>query len=379
MVEVFACAGCGEWLRATLFDMGIQPLAEGGDAGRYPLKLMKCDNCGLVQLSHNVAQDVVFKKDHPYSTGNSKTLRLHFAQLADSLTLDPYGNFTAVDIGANDGTLLDALNGRWKRIAVEPTNQILKCSPDIIRYQKFFTYDLATNIHSAHGPADLITATNVLAHVPDVQNFLRGVRALLRPGGEFITENHSLASITEGAQFDTIYHEHLRYYTIGTLSFLLEKAGFRVISAEPVDTHGGSFRIRASVRPSQFPGNVVRASTALRATMYELSGAAKEPLHRTPIYGIGATTRATPLIFYSGIQDFITCVCEVPGSDKIGTKMPGTQIPVVDEQKLIDDQPPYALLLSWHMADDIIPALRAKGYKGKFIVPLPKVKVLGDG
>jgi hypothetical protein len=120
-----------------------------------------------------------------------------------------------------------------------------------------------------------------------------------------------------------------------------------------------------------FPERARIAATALRGMLWKITQQDKKA-----VYGIGAATRATPLIHYAGIADFITCICEVPGSDKIGTRLPGTVITVVDEAVLLTDQPPYVLLLAWHMKDIIVPKLRAAGYQGKFIVPLPNPEVL---
>jgi hypothetical protein len=148
--------------------------------------------------------------------------------------------------------------------------------------------------------------------------------------------------------------------------------GLVVTDVEKIPTHGGSFRVYA--RRQRTADLAARAEAAGKALRAMLDGFAQQG----PVYGIGATTRATPLIHYAGIQDFLACVCEVPGSAKIGLTMPATGIPVVDEAKLIADQPPAALLLSWHLADSIVPALRARGYQGAFIVPLPEPAVL-DG
>jgi hypothetical protein len=253
---------------------------------------------------------------------------------------------------------------------VEPTNQIDKAPRDIVRYKEFFSRSLAARIHKTHGPADYITATNVLAHVPDVHDFLDGVHGLLADDGEFITENHDLASITEGRQFDTIYHEHLRYYSVGSLTYLLEQHGFRVVSSQPIDTHGGSFRVRCKRGGGGFPANIYSAAEDLSRTLRGLWQAGRD------IWGIGATTRATPLIHFADIAQYLKYVCEVPGSAKIGTKIPGTNIKVCDEKWLIEKQPEYALLLSYHIAESIIPKLKEKGYRGKFIIPIPEVKIV---
>jgi quercetin dioxygenase-like cupin family protein len=380
--EVKECGGCRSGNLLPLFDMGSQPLAEGGSAYSYPLALVQCQNCGLVQLSYIVDQAEVFRPAHPYATGNSAVLREHYGRLARDLQGNLLIGDLVVDIGANDGTLLRSFSGRrgnpgLKLMAVEPTDQIRKPATygnqaPLEVYQEFFTAELASRISSAHGAAKVITALNVLAHVPDVHDFLDGVALLLDDDGVFVTENHDLASITEGLQIDTIYHEHLRYYTPGTLCHLLEQHGLRVTSVEPTPMHGGSFRVRARKAVPSFQGRARSAATALRAMLWQFID------KHQAVYGIGATTRATPLIHYAGIKDLIDYVCERAGSDKIGTYIPGTSIAVVDEARLIADQPPYALLLSWHIAGDIIPKLRAAGYQGQFIVPLPEPKVLDD-
>jgi hypothetical protein len=368
--DVKECGGCGSVFLALLFDMGTQPLAEGGSASSYPLKLLRCDNCGLVQLSYVVDPETVFRPAHPYTTGNSRVLREHYRCLARHLQYNLLVEDLVVDIGANDGTLLNFFGPALRRVAVEPTDQGRKI-PEGISWEKgFFTPGLARGMRDGYGQAKVITACNVLAHAPDIHGFLDGVHTLLDDDGVFVTENHDLASITEGLQIDTVYHEHLRYYTPGTLCRLLEQHGLRVTGTEQTPVHGGSFRVTARRARDGFPGRARAAATALRAMLWQL-----KDKHQA-VYGIGATTRATPLIHYAGIKDFIDCVCERAGSDKIGTHIPGTAIEVVDEERLIADQPPYALVLSWHIAGDILPKLRERGYKGQFIVPLPEPRVV---
>lgn len=376
--KVEACQGCGArgvGVLTELLDMGLQPAPEGARAGkRYPLCLVRCGFCGLVQLSYVVPQEELFAADHPYSTGNSGALREHYMLLARELAGSLHVGDLVVDIGANDGTLLNCYPGNLQRVAVEPTSQGLKCGPDVTLYQEFFTRAVAVRVHKAHGEAKVITACNVLAHVPDVHDFLAGVAALLDDDGVFVTENHDLYSVLDGNQIDTVYHEHLRYYSVATLTRLLERHGLRTERVTPVHTHGGSFRVYARKAKGNFPGRARAAATALRGMLWKVT----EHERREKVYGVGACTRATPLIHYAGIADYISFVCEVPGSDKIGQYMPGTQILVVPEAKLVEDQPGYALLFAWHMKDIIIPKLRAAGYEGKFIVPLPYPEVLDD-
>jgi len=372
VTEVTCCGSCGDDQLSPVLDLGVQPLAERDNGERYPLRLLKCANCTLVQLSHIPDQREMFPPDHPYATGNTRALREHFAGLAGKITRMVKPGDVVVDLGANDGTLLEAVGARVavRRVAVEPTGQADKCyAKGIFTERAFFTAILGKALREQHGPAKVITATNVFAHVPDPHDFLDGVLALLGDDGTLIIETHDWASVVNGLQVDTIYHEHMRCYSVASLTYLLAQHGLLVSEVEPIDTHGGSFRAYA-VREQ--PHLSFRAQR-VRNDLHVLVGDAAV---EGAVYGIGATTRATPLIHYADIAPFLTCVCEVPGSEKIGQNIPGTSIPVVDEAKLIADQPPYALLLAWHWADSIIPALRAKGYQGKFIVPLPEARVL---
>jgi C-methyltransferase C-terminal domain/Putative zinc binding domain/Methyltransferase domain len=374
--DVTNCGVCGSGALATILDMGTQPLAERMIPAPqlYPLELLQCRNCSLIQLGYIVAQRELFPAQHPYATGNSAALRRHFAGLSRIIGMYCEPGDLVVDIGANDGTLLATVRNDVTRLGVEPTDQARKCGERGIGcWQNYFTAEVARGIRKLHGPARVITACNVLAHVPDCHDFLDGVSELLGDDGVFITENHDVASVLSGLQIDTIYHEHLRYYSPASLAHLLAMHGLECSGApERLVTHGGSFRVRAQRRRSDLAGRAGSARAQLRGMLSGLHAGGHK------IYGIGAATRATPLIHYAGIAPYITCVCEVAGSEKIGQVMPATAIPVVDEALLIEDQPEYALLFSWHMAGDIIPVLRRAGYEGRFIVPLPEPRI-ADG
>lgn len=368
--EITACGTCGGGKLTTILDLGRQPLAER-ESEPYPLVLLRCEDCTLVQLSYQVDPHEVFPPDHPYATGNTAFLRQHFAGLAEELApYAPDDYDVVVDVGANDGTLLAAYPGEHPltRVAVEPTRQAAKCRERGLRtFQEFFTKDVARLIVSNVGQAKVVTACNVLAHVSDPHDFLEGVRALLHPDGVFVTENHDVNRILRGLQIDTIYHEHLRYYSITSLSRLLGMHGLTVTRVDGISTHGGSFRVWASLQDanvSDLQGRAQRAAVKLNNLVETATCAGA-------VYGIGATTRATPLIHYANLATLITCVCEVAGSEKIGMMMPGTKIPVVPDEQLIKDQPPHALVFSWHIANGIITKLRLMGYGGKFIIPLP--------
>ena len=349
--------------------MGMQPLPENDNGKRYPLVLLRCSDCDLIQLSEFPPQEEVFAPDHPYTTGNSRERREHFAGLAHEISRRVKPGSLVVDIGSNDGTFLKELRKipEIRLVGVEPTDQAWKTSAKCLVYKRFFSLDTAQLIRKDAGEASVITASNVLAHVPDVHDFLHGVNLLLADDGVFITENHDWNSISRGLQIDTIYHEHLRYYTMASLSYLLAQHDLSITGVTEIPAHGGSFRVTAMREPGDLEAKAKQVRISLQALLGSLDG---------PVYGIGATTRATPLIHYTGIQDRLECVCEVPGSDKIGRRFPGTQIPVVDEGRLIKDQPPYALILSWHIADIIMPKIRQMGYRGKFIIPLPEPEII---
>jgi hypothetical protein len=212
----------------------------------------------------------------------------------------------------------------------------------------------------------------------------------------FISESHYLLDLVQGLQYDTVYHEHLRYYSLHSLNHLLRMHGLELFHARRILTHGGSFRAYAArkgrykvmesvgrllreERPvvcetgnlRQFRDRVVASKLELLTL---LSGIRREG---KSIYGISAPSRASTLISYTGIDDgILDCVVEVSGSHKIGKYVPGTRIPVLEESKLFEDQPDYALLLSWHIADELISKLQDRGYQGRFIVPLPTPRVI---
>ena len=348
---------------------------------RYPLELLRCPVCTLVQLSCIVDPDEVFPADYPYSSGNSGALRDHFASLAASLNVD--SSDLVVDIGGNDGTFLANLDCR--RVLVDPTDQIHKATAGIASMQGFFGLKMARTIRDVFGPARYVTAFNVLAHVADPHDFLEGVRHLLADDGLFVTENGDLQAIMNGG-WDFIYHEHLRYYDEGSLEGLLVQHGFIPLEYEKIPVHGGSFRTtcvvgggRREPRDWRWDGSwrkdfkrlredVKRNRWYLRSLLSSLGGMGER------VGAVGATARATTLLGTYGLDaSDIEAVYEVSTSDKIGHYIPGTNIPVVDEAALTGpDAPENVLLLLWYMEDQLVPKLRDLGYEGNIIVPLPK-------
>ena len=371
------CYTCSSPNLKMILDLGDHPLAEretGG--GKHPLALQECLNCGLVQLTWEVDRNEVFPVNHPYTTGSTQAMRKHFAGLAQDLSRHGWlaPGSLVVDIGANDGTFLDELrelhDDEVRLIGIEPTDQARKIQAmGIEARQEFWSMTAAREISRRHGKARVITASNVLAHVANQHDFLSAVSELLAPDGVFVTENHDWASVVNGLQIDTIYHEHLRYYSVASLTYALSMHGFLADLVERIPVHGGSFRTWA-VR--QQTGLQVRASAVREELRRVLTAANRD----SRVYGIGATTRATGLIHWAGLREKIYAVAEVPSSEKIGQNIPGTRIPVITEEEMLQAAPAAALLLSWHLEDHIVPKLRAAGYRGDIIVPLPAVRVL---
>jgi SAM-dependent methyltransferase len=333
----------------------------------HPLELLVCKDCTLAQLSVIVEPDIVFPPDYPYSSGNSQALHDNFADLASRVKVKP--DDLVVDIGANDGTLLSKFDG-CRTVGVEPTCQAEKIQGQ--SYRQFFSEKLAERIVEQHGRASVITACNVLAHVEDLDDVMRGIAKLLAPDGILIAENHDLASVVDGGQWDTVYHEHLRFFDPHSFNALLERHGFGTAGIRKIDTHGGSFRTIAARGKLCVPPKRDYDWDTLAWDAKQARGALRRYTSEWPAWGIGATARATTIINYCGFDvEDIPCVCEVAGSDKIGRYIPGTRIPVVDEAELFSYQPTRAVLFSWHLADLITPKLRERGFHGDIWVPLP--------
>lgn len=376
---VTACGSCYYPRLVTVLDLGMQPLPQAipgaDDSARYPLRLVRCARCTLVQLDYIVPQARLFPPDYPYATGNTRALREHFAGLAGIIAELAEAGELAVDIGGNDGTMLKELRKAApavRALLVEPTDQAWKADAAGIRVvNEYWTAELARKIAREYGPAMVIATSNTFGHVPDPHDFLDGITSLLAGNGTFIIENQDWFHVASLMQIDTVYHEHLRYYTPASLGLLLAGHGLLVTGWEPLDMHGGSFRATA-VRESP---NLQGRAEALAS---RLAGLLQQASADGPVYAVGAPTRATPLVNYAGLGKYLTCACEIAGSGKIGAVIPGTAVPVVDEEVLFADQPPHVLLLAWDLAASLIPLLRSKGYRGKIIIPLPEPRI-ADG
>jgi SAM-dependent methyltransferase len=372
---VTKCSVCGNAKLEKVLSLGSSPptcaMQPAGDLRQpeqhYPLEVLYCHDCTLAQLSVIVDPGEVFPPDYPYSSGNSKALHENFEDLVHYAG-DLAATDLVVDIGANDGTLLSKFTG-CRTVGVEPTDQVRRISG--AAEQDYFSEELAERMLDEYGQAKVITACNVLAHVEDIDEVMRGIRLLLAPDGVLIAENHDLASVVDG-QWDAIYHEHLRFFSPHSFDWLLRKHGLAMQEWKQIPTHGGSFRMVASRNGHHRSARRREYNwEGLRKSAFRTRSELRLGVDGGYAYGIGATARATTIINYCGFDvEDIACVCEVSGSDKIGRLIPGTRIPVVDEARLFEDQPAEVVLFSWHMADVIVPKLREKGYEGEIIIPL---------
>ncbi|MGQ0510703.1 MAG: methyltransferase domain-containing protein [Betaproteobacteria bacterium] len=406
---VQACQVCGsKRLESVLFVGYIPPVntmpAVGSVAVEqpaYPLELLRCADCTLVQIGLEVAPEVLFPESYPYLSGTTRILRDNFADLAreSEAMLGLKKDGLVVDVGSNDGTLLSPFaKAGFRVLGIEPSQ-----AGDVARrngidtLQAYFGLETARRSRAKYGHAQLVTAANVFAHIGDIHAVVDGILELLAPRGVFVSESHYLLDLVQTLQYDTIYHEHLRHYSLLSLAGLLAGHGLEVFHVKRIPTHGGSIRVyagRKGERPVQasigerladeekaglasgaalrdFRARVVRSKLELHALLAPIRARGER------IYGIGAPSRASTLINYTGLDDgIVDAVMEVSSSHKLNRYIPGTRIPVLDEAKLFADQPEYALLLSWHIADELAKNLRGKGYRGKFIAPLPEPRIL---
>ena len=381
----------------TMQRAGTRPDAES----RFPADVFYCPVCHLVQLGIVVDPKILFHPDYPYTSGSTRILRENFGLLhqeVDVLVGLQAGELV-LDIGSNDGTLLSNFLAHGHQVVgVEPTqNGETARAKGIATVISFFNQESAGRVKQEYGSPKVITATNVFAHMNDIHGVVDAIETLLAPDGVFVSESHYLGGLLKTLQYDTIYHEHLRYYSVHSIQYLLMAHGFQVFHVTKIPTHGGSIRVYASksdrYRVDESVGSILQEENQAQLTsarwipafregvvqsklaLYDLLADLKKT--STPIYGIGAPARSTTLISYVGLDDGIMeCVLEVAGSRKIGRYIPGTKIPVMDESKLYSDQPPYALMLSWHIADELCINLKRHGYRGDFINPLPRPRHL---
>lgn len=404
------CRYCGSTDLRSVLDLGAQPPSNSfvspddtASERRYPLEMYVCGGCWLSQLRHVVPGEEIFN-DYVYLSSSSKALVAHYGDLvrtlAESQALLP--GDVVVDVGCNDGVLLAQYDPALTRVGVEPSRIAeLARVAGLSVIQGFFGPEIADQIVRDYGRARVVTATNVFAHVDDIDRFTRALPGLLAEDGLVVLEVSYLPDLIDGGLFDTIYHEHLCYCSLTPMVPFLERCGLEVVDAfripfgasgpairviaqlpraghrqESVRTllaYEDSWGIRSAERYTRFAERVYTVRAELRSMLIGLrqSGA--------KVAAFGAPAKGNTLLNFIGADaDLIEFVAE-NNPMKIGLLTPGSHIPVVSDEHLLERMPPYALLLSWNYVDFFVANSGYIKRGGRFLVPLPNPRIVPPG
>jgi SAM-dependent methyltransferase len=405
-----SCRLCGAPLRRTFVDLGMSPLCESYvEAARldemeafYPLHLRICEHCFLVQLRAYVRPEEIFS-EYAYFSSYSSSWVEHARMYVDTITgrlgLGPEN--LVVELGSNDGYLLRGFLERGIPVlGVEPARNVAAVAIErgVRTLVEFFGADTARRLVAEGRPADLIVANNVLAQVPDLNDFVEGMKRLLARRGVLTIEVPHLARLIEGNQFDTIYHEHYSYFSFRTLGRILATHDLAIFDVEELPTHGGSLRVyaRHAEAGGAPPGSLAselsaREQAAGFETMepYDAFAARVRECKRRlievliaikrdgkSIAAYGAPGKGNTLLNYCGIRtDFIDYAAD-KNPYKQGRYLPGTHIPIVHPDRLAETRPDFILILPWNIKNEIAEELSYSAEWGaRFIVPIPEVAV----
>lgn len=404
------CRACGSRDLRRFLSLGPTPLANAFLASRaafpeersYPLDVYCCQGCFLIQLVDVIDPEVLFR-DYIYLTGVSTTMARHHAEYAQTLVglLHLGEGDLVIEIASNDGSLLQCFKPyRTRILGIEPATNIARVARErgIPTVNEFFDSATAEKIRARHGPACVVIGNNVLAHVDEPQDFLSGCKRLLGDDGLVVVEVPYLLELLERAEYDTIYHEHLCYFSVSTLMRLCEAAGLVVRRVDRVPVHGGSLRLYAGSqerygdhavavlalaagereagiltfeRYERFAADVARNRRALRDLLWNLRSDGKT------IAAYGAPAKGNTLLNYCGLEVDLIPYTVDKSPMKVGLYTPGTHIPIEPVSALTERRPDYVLILPWNLADEIIEEQQAyRQGGGRFIVPIPEPRVI---
>jgi cyclopropane fatty-acyl-phospholipid synthase-like methyltransferase len=404
-----ACIVCGSAAVEPFLDLGQTALANkflnerelSRPEPRFPLVVGFCHECGHVQLTEHVPPSAMFE-DYLYISSASDTLTEHLRDLSDVVVerLSLREGELVVDVGANDGTLLKGFRRhRVRALGVDPARNLaeLYADPEIERYTGFFDSRSAVELRERYGPAAAVTATNTFPHIPELRDFVRGLDTLLEPGGAFVLEAHYLLDLLDQVAFDTVYHEHVSYWGLGAMTRLFEDHGMQVTHVDRLPLHHGQLRafvqrrgegevdasVDALLEEEQRRG--IDSIDTYRAFAQRTSRL-KEDLTRSlrdlraegmRVVGYGAPAKGNTLLSFLELgPDELDYIAD-KSSLKQGLYTPGTHIPVVPPERLLEEQPDYVVLLAWNFADEVMEQqaeYRRRG--GRFIVPVPEVRIV---
>lgn len=367
---------------------------------QWPLDLVRCADCSLVQITTTVPPETLFR-DYAYFSSFSDTMVSHARTIAERLVEERTlsDDSLVVEVASNDGYLLQWYHKKGVPVlGIEPAENIAEVAirdRGVNTISEFFGQDIAKKLQSEGKTADVIHANNVLAHVADLNGVVAGFAAMLKTNGRVVVEAPYLKDLIDHVEFDTIYHEHLCYFSLTALSELFERHGLQIVDVERLEIHGGSIRIFAAHKDtdtvsqavtdllgeeaewvysetahSEFAERVELLRDSLVAKLTEL----KNEGHRIAVYG--ASAKGSTLMNYFGIDGSLIDYVVDRSTVKQGRYTPGTHLKIHDPLQLTDDQPDYCLLLTWNFADEILQQQQQyRDNGGKFIIPVPEVRV----
>jgi len=407
--EAPACRLCGEPVRDTVVDLGCSPLCNNylskeelsAPETFYPLHLRVCRGCFLVQLPALATPEDIFSDYRYFSSYASSWLahcRAYVDDIVAELSLGP--DARVVELASNDGYLLQYFNQRGiPCLGVEPAENVaaVAIARGIPTRTEFFGATLAQELREGEGPADLVIANNVLAHVPDVHGFVEGMRILLSPGGTITVEVPHLLELMQGHQFDTIYHEHFSYFSLQVLQQLLKAHALTIHDVQPLATHGGSLRLyiqHANVAPeaSERMQQVLRREQEAHLQDLSTYRIFSDRVHQTKrallrflmqckddgtqVVGYGAPGKAATLLNFCGIRDDLLPFTVDRSPHKQGCYIPGVRIPIYAPEAIAEAQPSYVVILPWNLKEEITAQMQhIRSWGGQFVIPIPELQI----
>lgn len=411
VVKLEKCRICKSKNLEMFLDLGKMPIPNGflksEDLNKHErlfnLACVYCSDCSLVQLSEVVNPDIMFS-NYVYVTSVSKSMLNNFANL--TFRANKISNLNSksfvIDIGSNDGSLLKFFkNYESQVLGIDPAKNLAKVaiSNGIPTEVALFNLATARRVIKKYGKADVITATNVVAHIHNLDELLKGVKILLKENGIFITEFPYILDLISKNQFDTIYHEHLSYFGLTSWNYFIEKHGLKIIDVSRVQIHGGSIRVTHRLNKNafakknktvsyltgveaqqgllekkaylEFAARVSKLKTDLNALLKQLKKQKKR------IVGLGAPAKGNILTGFFDIGPDVLDYIVDSTSLKQGLFTPKKHLPIYSENRVLKDQPDYALILAWNFKEEIMRKHRLfKKRGGKFIIPIPEIRIV---
>ena len=364
---------------------------------KYPTIITQCSKCLLIQLKYSVTDKLLFPNNYSYLSGNSKEKINNFQSLVSKIKkISSQNNIQILDIGSNDGSFLElAKKSKIKVLGIEPTNTAkISIEKNVNTIKKHLNLNLSKKILKKYSKFDFIVANNFFAQTNNLIEIIQSIKLILKKKGTLIIEVQYLYDLLSQKGFDSFHHEHIAYYTTSSILKLLKKYKIFIFHAERLKVHGGMIRVYASLHKKPLTKNlkkmlnkendknIINKVKNLNSFRIKFNNRIKNLFNhlkekRKKIYAMGAAPRSCVLLNSSKLsKNEIALVGEVPESLKCNKYVPGTDIMVKNENKIITDKPDYVIILAWHLKKRIVSLLLKKGYRGKFIVPLPSLKII---